>query len=109
MDTPWEVALAATATATRRPAKLRASKLFHVTRTETDELVERRELPHVTIVEVAKQADPEDIKRIAAKLAGKPAARGSAGFVIFALEGNPKRLPEWDVDLVRPFQRPERI
>lgn len=108
MRARWEVAIAVPH-GSQPPSKLRSSTLFRITRTGVEQLLRRRVLPPITIVEVAERADPEDVKRIAVTLAGKPAVPRGGGFVIFALEGNPKTLPEWDVELLRPFRKPERV
>lgn len=113
MSASWEVAVAADDGAWSPSSKLRHSSSLQFTMTGTEQLLRRHHLPPITIVEVAEDANVEELKRVArrlsAKLAVGPATRFCGRFIIFALDGNPRDLPEWDVELYRTFANPECV
>ena len=111
MENPWEVALAVDDGDWSPSPRLKTFVRFR--RTRTDQLLRRAELPPITIVEVAEDTNVEDLKQVArqlsAKLSADSTARARGRFIIFALEGNPRKLPEWDVELFRSFSNPECV
>lgn len=109
----WEVAVAANDGAWKPSPKLRHSAFLRFTATRTDRLLRRRELPPITVVEVAGDASVDDLKQVAQQLSAKldvgSAPRSFGRFVIFALDGNPRDLPDWDVEVIRKFSNPECV